>query len=83
MGLGIFDDQIQGTVFVFGLVTAPILIFTLILRFLSTQRPGRKIEYEDWFALAALLVYLLNLVLLFISAFLLQFSISNVHCPEV
>lgn len=69
MALGIFDNSTQGAILVFSLVALPVCTFVTFLRFVSTRRAGRKIGFEDWFALGALIAFIahdsMSLVVLF------------------
>ncbi|KAI0113635.1 hypothetical protein GGR51DRAFT_506106 [Nemania sp. FL0031] len=53
--------------FIFSIIVGTACIVATILRFVSTRRAGRKIGLEDWFALGALLSYLIYVVLELIS----------------
>ena len=58
MTFNVFNNSEEGTGFVVAVVSIPICFFAVFLRFLSTTRAGRKINVEDWFALLALLTFL-------------------------
>ncbi len=58
MSFQVFRDPQQSAGFVICLVTIPICIAATILRFVATSRARRKIGYEDGFALAALIFFL-------------------------
>lgn len=54
----IFDDSIQGTIFILIVVLTPLSVLATVLRFLASRLSSRKLGPEDWFALGALLFYL-------------------------
>lgn len=58
MAFKVFDDKAHGTGFVVAVVTIPICILATALRFYISKLPGKKIGLEDWFALVALLAFL-------------------------
>lgn len=54
----VFDDSIQGAIFVLIVVLTPLSVIPTCLRFLASRASSRKFGAEDWFALGALLFYL-------------------------
>ena len=56
--LHVFDDSIQGTIFVLIIVLTPLSILATGLRFLATRASSRNLGAEDWFALGALFFFL-------------------------
>lgn len=69
MAFEIFRDPQQGAGFVLCVVTIPICILATILRFSGTIRASRKIQWEDWFALLALIFHLLYATMFLFSKF--------------
>ncbi|KAI1375297.1 hypothetical protein F4677DRAFT_446380 [Hypoxylon crocopeplum] len=55
----IFNVGVLGALFVLSIVTTPIAILTIALRFVSTSRSGRKFGREDWLAFAATVVHVI------------------------
>ena len=58
MAFNVFNNNEEGAAFVVSVITIPICFFATLLRFISTAGSGRKIGAEDWFALVALLAFL-------------------------
>jgi hypothetical protein len=58
MAFNVFDERDHGICFVVAIVFMPITIFATGLRFWLTRLPGRKVSLEDWFALLALITFL-------------------------
>lgn len=54
----VFDDSIQGAIFILIVVLTPLSVLATVLRFLASRASLRKLGAEDWFALGALLFYL-------------------------
>lgn len=55
MAFGVYRDRLQGATFTICVIAIPICTLATVFRFLGTRRAGRKINFEDWFALIALL----------------------------
>lgn len=55
MAFRVFEDAVNGTLFVFILVCTPIVILVTFLRFVATKKAQRKFGLEDYLALLALL----------------------------
>ncbi|KAF3067104.1 hypothetical protein GL218_08768 [Daldinia childiae] len=64
MGFEIAKDSHQTAAFIVCLITAPTCIAATTLRFIATRRNRRRIGWEDWFALLALIFYLVYVALL-------------------
>ncbi|KAI0471290.1 hypothetical protein F4859DRAFT_485130 [Xylaria cf. heliscus] len=62
-----FDNFTEEQQFIFSIIVGTACIIATVFRLLSTRHAGRKIGLEDWFALAALLAYLVYTVLELIS----------------
>lgn len=58
MALAVFNESQQGACFVVICVCTPIAILATILRFVATSRSRRKLGWEDFFALVALVINL-------------------------
>jgi hypothetical protein len=58
MALGLFNDSQQAAGWTLSVILAPICTIATVLRFVATKRAGRKIGWEDWYALLALLSFL-------------------------
>ncbi|XXH02010.1 hypothetical protein Hte_008375 [Hypoxylon texense] len=58
MALSVFNDKLQGSLFVVLAVFTPIAILATILRFVASRIAGKKINREDWLALGALVFFL-------------------------
>lgn len=54
----VFNDSMQGTIFIVIVVLTPLSVIATVLRFLASRVSLRKLGAEDWFALGALLFYL-------------------------
>lgn len=54
----VFDDSIQGAIFVLIVVLTPLSVIATALRFLASRASSRTLGAEDWLALGALLFYL-------------------------
>ncbi|CAJ2510909.1 Uu.00g065340.m01.CDS01 [Anthostomella pinea] len=63
MAFLVFQDPLHGAFFVLVLILMPMSIVATGLRFLATKYSGRKPGLEDWFALLALLFYLITSIL--------------------
>lgn len=61
------EIQIYTTIFILCIVTMPLCTLTVVLRFFATRRSGRKISYEDWFALGSLTIHLVYAAMSFVS----------------
>ncbi|KAI0410949.1 hypothetical protein F5X98DRAFT_358347 [Xylaria grammica] len=59
----IFDVGVLGALFVLTIVTTPIVILAITLRFISTTRSGRKFGREDWLAFSATVVHVIYCIL--------------------
>ena len=59
MGFNVFNDSEAATGFVLAVLAMPICCLATGLRFVSTKRAGKKIGMEDWFALLALVTFLI------------------------
>ncbi|CAJ2504150.1 Uu.00g115440.m01.CDS01 [Anthostomella pinea] len=55
MTFRVFDDRVLGSIFVVALICTPIAILVTVLRFVATRKSQRKIGWEDYLALLALL----------------------------
>ncbi|KAI1657078.1 hypothetical protein F4813DRAFT_396621 [Daldinia decipiens] len=64
MGFEITKDSHQTAAFIVCLITAPTCIVATALRFIATRRNRRRIGWEDWFALLALIFFLIYVALL-------------------
>ncbi|KAL1856540.1 hypothetical protein Daus18300_010697, partial [Diaporthe australafricana] len=62
MGLHIWDNNLQTTCFVVGIVGVAVAILAPALRFVATKRSARKPGWEDWFAVLATLFYIFYVV---------------------
>ncbi|KAH7318290.1 hypothetical protein B0I35DRAFT_238845 [Stachybotrys elegans] len=60
MPFNVFDESLQGAVFLICVITVPICTLITILRFVGTKRAGRAINWDDWFALVALVSFWLH-----------------------
>ncbi|KAJ8123915.1 hypothetical protein ONZ43_g244 [Nemania bipapillata] len=58
MTLGTFNDPEQRAGWIIAIVTAPIGIAAAVFRFLATRRAKRKLSWDDWLALLALVSFL-------------------------
>ncbi|KAI1380098.1 hypothetical protein F4677DRAFT_405848 [Hypoxylon crocopeplum] len=58
MALNVLDDSEQGAGWILAVVFTPICILATVLRFVATKCGGRKIGWEDWHALLALVFFL-------------------------
>lgn len=58
MAVSIFIDHEQCTNFIVAVVAIPVTISVVSLRVLSTVRAGKGVGQENWFALLALLAFL-------------------------
>ena len=58
MAFHVFNNNEEGAAFVVAVIAIPICFFATLLRFVSTVRSARTIGAEDWFALVALLTFL-------------------------
>ncbi|KAI1452555.1 hypothetical protein F4805DRAFT_446956 [Annulohypoxylon moriforme] len=58
MALNVFYDPQEAAGWILSVILAPICIIATGLRFLATKRGGRKLGWEDWYALAALVFFL-------------------------
>ena len=54
----IFTDHEQCSNFIVAVVAIPVTVFVVSLRVLSTVRAGKGVGRENWFALLALLAFL-------------------------
>ncbi|KAI1135887.1 hypothetical protein F5Y05DRAFT_415881 [Hypoxylon sp. FL0543] len=59
MAFHAFDNLDQRAAFFIAVITAPICILLVVLRFVLAKRSSRNIGLEDWFALLALIFYLI------------------------
>ncbi|KAK3983798.1 hypothetical protein QBC44DRAFT_302513 [Cladorrhinum sp. PSN332] len=59
MPFEIFDDQEHGEGFIVIIVSIPVCILAVALRFISTIRSGKKIGIENWCALVGLVTFLI------------------------
>lgn len=57
MTFDVFVDPLQGAVFMICILAVPITTGATLRRFHGTRSVGRKIGWEDWFALLALLSF--------------------------
>lgn len=57
MGFDIFVDPLQGAVFLICILGVPITTGATLRRFQGTKSSGRRIGWENWFALLALLSF--------------------------
>ncbi|KAI1100350.1 hypothetical protein F4804DRAFT_319288 [Jackrogersella minutella] len=58
MALNVFHDPQEAAGWILSVILAPICIIATALRFLATKRGGRKIGWEDYYALLALVFFL-------------------------
>ncbi len=65
----IFNVGVLGALFVLTIVTTPIVILAITLRFISTARSGRKLGREDWLAFSATVVHVIYCALTLTSKF--------------
>lgn len=73
MGFRVFQIPDQGVYFIVLIVCAVSCIAAVVLRFMATRRVNRKPAAEDWFALAAVMVFLARIgCMLYCMAFLLH-----------
>ncbi|KAI0799238.1 hypothetical protein GGR55DRAFT_670565 [Xylaria sp. FL0064] len=52
-----FSSRVESFLFAWYIVLGAICISATVLRFVATLRSGRKLDWENWFALAALLCF--------------------------
>ncbi|KAH8773863.1 hypothetical protein F5883DRAFT_548704 [Diaporthe sp. PMI_573] len=60
MTFAVFTNSAQGATFVLCIVGIPITILVTVFRFIGTRRARRKVNLEDWFALVALISFLVH-----------------------
>lgn len=61
MTFNVFNDPGQGAYFVLLIVSALASVVAVVLRFVATSRSRRKPGLEDWFAFAAVVVFLVRI----------------------
>lgn len=80
MTFRVFDDSTQGAYFVVLIFSAIATVVAVVLRFVATRLTHRKLALEDWFALAAVLVFLLRVgIVLYCRLTLSYFNISFIN----
>ncbi|KAI0469086.1 hypothetical protein F4859DRAFT_488485 [Xylaria cf. heliscus] len=62
MAFNVFDNPDQRAAFLIAVITSPLCILFIVLRFALAKGHGRKIGLEDWFALLSLIFYLVWVV---------------------
>jgi hypothetical protein len=58
MAFEVFENRDESIGFIVIIVAIPICVTAVALRFLCSRLPGRKIGWEDWLALLALIAFL-------------------------
>lgn len=58
MSFNVFHESEHGTAFIVAVVSIPISVLVVFVRVLSTVRASKKIGMENWFALLALVTFL-------------------------
>lgn len=58
MAFEIFNDSLQGSVFLVFVIFTPLCILATALRFVASHMATRGAGIEDWFALGALVFFL-------------------------
>lgn len=79
MGFHIWDNYLERTCFVVGIVGVAVAILATALRFVATKRAGRKPGWEDWFAVLATLFYIFYVVPFLYSKFTSIYLVKLLH----
>lgn len=53
----------QGSLFIINIVSLPVTTICVILRFYATRRGGRRVAWEDWFALLSQICFLAHTIM--------------------